>query len=181
MRENRKRLERAERMFLKMLPKIDKIGRRCFHGRHDADDRLQDLRGLIWQALLRCIESGNDRFTESTLIYYACRQVRSGRGLCRASTASIDGRRAHDVGRRAVTMAEFIDPREDPADIAAFRIDVPEWIAALPASLRRTLLAILQAGPDGRGKDIAEDLGVSQARVSQRRRELVAHWERFTS
>ena len=63
-----------------------------------------------------------------------------------------------------------------PADIAASRIDVREWLQTLPRRSRR-LAERLATGESTSGA--AQMFGISPSRVSQLRRELYGAWNTF--
>jgi FixJ family two-component response regulator len=68
------------------------------------------------------------------------------------------------------------DHRSTPADHAAFLIDFREWLDRLPERRRQSaeLLAL------GFGtKEVAQQVGVSPAAISQARSELARNWEAF--
>jgi DNA-binding NarL/FixJ family response regulator len=68
------------------------------------------------------------------------------------------------------------DKRATPADVAACRIDFAEWLRRLTARLRKIALA-LASGETTKG--VAEQFGLSPARISQLREWLRKNWEGF--
>jgi DNA-directed RNA polymerase specialized sigma24 family protein len=66
---------------------------------------------------------------------------------------------------------------DNPADIAALRIDFAAWWPTLTA--QQQFVFVRAIGGEST-PEIAEALGVSKGRVSQIRRALVESWERFT-
>jgi hypothetical protein len=168
-----------QQRFTAMLPTIRKVARARFRAYRDAEDKIAEAEALAWKGYLACLRNGNRRFTAGTLANYACRQVRDGRRVARFKSRSVHGRPAREKGARRVTLRDFIDPRQDPGTIVRFKLDVPAWLATLPKALKRTVDAILSAGPGDRDMDVAARLGVSPGRLSQRRRELLRSWDEF--
>jgi hypothetical protein len=68
------------------------------------------------------------------------------------------------------------DKRATPAEVAACRIDFAEWLHRLTARLRKIALA-LASGETTKG--VAEQFGLSPARISQLREWLKKSWEAF--
>ena len=90
-----------------------------------------------------------------------------------------DGRTPKDLN----LLDNFSTDRDNPADIAQVRIDLPWFLRTLSHALRTTLRLILRAAPLtwGEAGRIARLLGISDGRLSQRRRELRKRWEDFTA
>ena len=68
------------------------------------------------------------------------------------------------------------DGRAGPAEIAICRIDFAEWLRRLTARLRKIALA-LASGETTKG--VAEQFGLSPARISQLREWLKKSWDAF--
>jgi hypothetical protein len=103
----------------------------------------------------------------------------SGRCCRRRKPGTEDhGNAAHHLG---VGLEDFIDYRANPADIVAFRLDVPAWLETLSPALRLTVAVIVEYGPVTSCRTLARLLGISPARFSQRRRELYVSWQRFNA
>ena len=68
------------------------------------------------------------------------------------------------------------DHRTPVPDQAAFRIDFPAWLETQPLRKRRIAEALAAGHSAG---EVARDLALSPARVSQLRRELGRSWQRF--
>jgi hypothetical protein len=66
--------------------------------------------------------------------------------------------------------------RSTPADHAAFLVDFESWLGRLPQ--RRRLSAVLLAQGYGT-KEVALQLGVTSAAISQARTELAKNWREF--
>ena len=63
-----------------------------------------------------------------------------------------------------------------PADLAAFRIDFPDWLGTLSGRDRRIVEDLAFGERTG---DVAVKYGVSPSRISQMRRQLQEGWEAF--
>jgi hypothetical protein len=68
------------------------------------------------------------------------------------------------------------DTRTPPPDQAAFRIDFPAWLDTLDCRRRRVALTLATGE---RPAEVAEQFGVSKARMSQWRSEFRNGWKRF--
>lgn len=144
------------------------------------DEMVLDVTELAWKAYATNPHA-RERANVWKLASYCCYQVAVGRSIAGWKGRSFDGVGAQQKGIRRWDLADYVSERDNPADIVAFRLDVPAWLATLEGELKRTAEALLGAGPEVRGLDIAKDLGVSPGRLSQRRRELLQSWEDFTS
>ena len=180
--------------FLAVLPRIqahaDYAFRfvRCVAKR---SDWIAEAIALAWKWFAELEQRGRDaaKFI-SAIAAFAVRAVKCGRrvaGMERAKDAMNHlAQRRHgfavetlpDVcsGQDQLTEALADNTVTPPPDAAAFRVDFPRWLETL--SLRdRRLAEQLMLGE--RAHDTAERFGLSQARVSQVRRELSQDWERF--
>lgn len=157
------------------------------------DDALQDAIGIGWQHYVHCVEQGKDPDSFiSVIAEYAVRQVRDGRHVTSQDSArDVMSRRAQR--RRGFSVQAFpehadtgaddneaIDALADnrqasPADQAAFRIDVKEWLESLGA--KRQIVQDMMADEDT--KDLAQRYGKSQGRISQIRAEACRSWREF--
>jgi DNA-directed RNA polymerase specialized sigma24 family protein len=187
---------RMQRDYEAALPRILRHARvklRSIRDPGGKDDALQDVVGIGWQHFLHCVEAGKDpnQFI-STIAEYAVRQVKSGRHV-----TSQD--RANDVlspsaqRRRSFTvqaLPDRMDTGEDdnrtidaladtrqasPADQAAFRIDVSDWLDSLGA--KRAIVEEMAAGEGT--MDLAERFKKSPGRVSQIRTEAAESYRKF--
>jgi len=68
------------------------------------------------------------------------------------------------------------DERSTPADIAACRLDFRAWLRHLDRRRRKVALKLAEGETT---KEAARHFNVSQARISQLRRELKGRWESF--
>jgi transposase-like protein len=188
--------------FLDEMPRIERVLRFQFRRwprrrRHEA---VADALAACWHAWYGLVRRGRDPVAVGVtgLAFNASRYVRNGRqfGLGTA------GRGAADVYRRRVqarygfvllrldrlgcdrrgrereTWREVLaaDPRTSPADAAAFRIDLRDWLGRMPE--RRRWVAERLAEGHGTG-ELARRLGVTPAVISQTRRWLERDWADF--
>lgn len=128
----------AQQEFVAMLPAIERVGRFYFRHRSNRDEQIQEAVALAWRAYLRCLDNGNTRGTGRTLAHYACRQVQVGRGVQSAAGHSVTDERGRRYGLTRVELGDYVDERDNPAEVVPFKVDVPQWLAGLPAILRRT-------------------------------------------
>jgi hypothetical protein len=190
-----------------VLPRVETHGRIYF--RHVSPDRKEDLLaemcGLAWKWFITLVRRGKNVLAfVSALATYAARAVNSGRRVCgherRKDVLSPVARRHHGFAIEALPQAtstsheslyasphgqERLDAFEErlhdntvtpPPDQAAFRIDFPAW--RLTHSERdRRLIDTLMLG--GRTKEVSRLFGLSQGRISQKRRQLMEDWRRF--
>jgi len=174
-------LVKLQQSFVELvLPAIKGHGRPYFRAlgyrAEKLAEALQEARGLAWWSWL---SSANARKHPQALAVFSCRRVASGRKLVSPRGCNLEGNgHARDIGR--VSLRDFVSYRDNPADVAAFSLDVPAWLATLPTRYR-AIADLLIWQPDARGKDIARKFGVSQGRVSQIRRALREDYERFTT
>ena len=170
----------AQTTFVQMLPEIRRFCWRVFEGRRGAAENVAEAIALAWEGFLPCHAAGKP-VTAKNLAWYACKRVRSGRRLASPPGRSVTGTHARQRGIVQVDLDDYFDRRATPAEMAAFRIDVPAFLESLSSALRRTAEALIEAGQDTRGVDIARELGISPGRLSQRRRELLELWHAFTA
>ena len=138
---------------------------------------------LARQRKLHCVYTGN----LATFAVYAVRGGRhvGGRQSCRCVLSPLAQRKQH---LSVVSLSPW-HPREEswcdllvasrkvsPADQAGFNVDFAAWLAQWPPRHRR-IIHLLAAG--SRTLDVARKFGVSEARISQLRREFQQSWEQF--
>lgn len=179
--------------FLRMLPSIRRHAEVRFRhiNKTDREDAVQEVIARALLEYLRLIERGKESVAfAGPLARYAVAQVRQGRRVggqlnvrdvsseyCRVrkgvTLESLD--RCEDAtGRWQEVVVE--DRHSTPAEIAAVRIDVGQWLETLPQRSRR-LAERLATGETTSGA--ARMFGISSARVSQLRRELHRAWNTF--
>lgn len=189
-------LAAAQQSFLEALPRIE--AHLKIHLRHRDPGREDDLRanaiGLGWKHWLAAIRRGKDpsEFV-SAIADFCVRQARAGRrpqsqerprDVLSPRAQRIHGFVASGLPlyETGVDDNEVIDALESddtpPPDAAAFRVDFPEWLATLSPKDRR----MAQAMARGEGtKPLAQRFHLSQARISQKRREFYESWREFVA
>ena len=162
--------------------------------RHDYEDILAEVIAACWSAWVGLISRGRDPLEVGVcgIANQAVRYVRDGRRIANRS----GGRGAMDVFHRKAQKArgfrvfnsggveETIAEADHgvwtncctPADEACFRCDYAEWLEALAPRRRRT--AELLAAGHGT-LEVAKDVGVTPAAISQARTALCENWRRF--
>jgi hypothetical protein len=179
--------------FLEMLPLIRRQARQAFRRLLPElkDELLQEVIANAYCRFSRLVRTGKADLAFATpLADFAIRQVLAGRRVgTKLNTRDIMShhRRAaygviierlnsfdHEQGEWREALVE--DHHTSPADIAAARIDVADWFRAMPRRTRRIAKTLAMGESAG---DAAKRFRVSQARISQLRRELWASWEKF--
>ena len=180
--------------FLKHLPRFRahaQYSLRHIHCRDTRSDLIAEVLALAWKHFLALTHRGKDPATFITTLAHRCSQaVRSGRRLA-GSESSRDVMSPVARVRHGFAIGTLIDqPREDDdlaealadntrsevPDQAAFRIDFPRWRDRY-GPRQRQVLDSLMVGE--RTSAVAAQYGVSQARVSQLRREFQENGEAF--
>jgi hypothetical protein len=152
---------------------------------------VAEVVALAWKWFVRLACRGKDakRFARA-IATFAARAVRSGRRLCGQERArdvhsSVARRRhgfsvaslpAYPPAGSLVEEALRDDTHTAPDASAAFRIDFPAWLNTLPDRDRKVAEALMVGE---RTTDVAHHHGLSPARVSQLRRELMDRWHDF--
>ena len=181
--------------FLAILPRIERHGEVYFrHVKcpHRKEELLAEMYALCWKWFVRLDRRGKDVLGfVSALATYAARAANSGRRVCgheRAKDAlSPLARRKHGFAVQALPdysplsgnpLEEALtDNTASPVpEQAAFRLDFPAWRLAHCERDRR-LIDLLLLGE--RTKDVSREFGLSQGRISQKRRALHDDWRRF--
>ncbi len=138
------------------------------------EELVADAVSTAWELLLTAPPAA----TPSTVAYYATRRVKIGRQFSERQR-SITGPNPRQLDKP--TRDELVDvltTSDDPAEIVQVRLDFAAWYENLTGREQQMLLAFM----DGeRTQDLARRYGISNARVSQVRRELVEHWAAFTA
>ena len=180
--------------FLIHLPRVQAHAAYALRHVHCADKRsdlIAETLALAWKHFLTLSQRGKDPTRFITTLALRCSQaVRAGRRLV-GSERSKDVLSPTTHARHGFSVGSLDDqPREDDdlaealvdntrsrvPDQVAFRIDFPRWRQRLGTRNRR-VLASLMAGEGT--KAVAERFGLSEARVSQLRREFQQSWEAF--
>jgi predicted nucleic acid-binding protein len=192
-KKNRKLTTRQQRRFVAMLPAIQRYAGRRFRDKlcEERHDLIAEVVAITFAMFVRLVERGKtNRAYASTLANYACRQVAIGRRLgtplntnditseycCRRKGVRVQS--LHRCDRKTGVWREILveDHRATPADLAAARIDVPEFLDTLSAR-NRNVAEQLAAGEST--TCVARMFRLSLGRISQLRRELSDAWERF--
>jgi hypothetical protein len=181
--------------FLAVLPRVERHARirfrgvRCPHARADA---VAETLALAWSWFVALVRWGQDptRFA-SVLATYAVRHVRSGRRLCGQEPVkdvlSTRAQARHGFLVASLPQGSCLlgndfdealrDNTQSPVpDQVAFRADFPSWLATR-SQRDRCVVGDLMVGE--RTTDVADRHGLSQARVSQLRREFMEDWRAF--
>lgn len=188
-------IEQVRRRFLDIQPRIESQARFAFRHIRCAfrkADCIAETVALCWRWFLRLIERGKDatRFA-SVLASLAARAVRCGRRLCGQLSARdamselAQGRHRFEVRAisegytlsSSVQDALYENTQADVPEQVAFRVDFPAWCNTLTERDRR-LIEELMLGE--RTSIVARRFGLTPGRISQRRREFHADWQRFT-
>ena len=182
-----------QQQFTQMLPMIEQVARGAFRF-HDPDTREELTAEAIGLALLMFAAlagQGRESIAYATpLARYGVARVRDGRrtgspmnvndvasAVCRRQRGitieRLDRCRRDGEGWREIVVE---DKTAGPAEIAATRIDFGDWLGLL-SSRKREIAETLATG-ESTGKT-ARRFGLSDARVSQLRRELMDSWQTF--
>jgi hypothetical protein len=183
--------------FLLILPRIEvhaQISFRSVRCHHQRDDAISETVALCYHWFTRLRARGKKpELFPSVLAIYAVRAVKSGRRLCgqeRAKDALSPVAKVRH-GFRVEPFPEFdtcdresevIDALRDnsltpPDEQAAFRNDFPLWLSTLTP--RKRQIALDMAMGEGTSH-LAAAHNVSQARISQLRREFHESWTDLT-
>ena len=179
--------------FLSLLPAIREQAR--FACRTEEPERRQEFTAEVlancWVAFVRLVERGLIEVVYATpLVQYAIKQVRGGRRVgtklnVRDVSSEYAQREKHFTVERLDRFDEkkghwrevlLEDRHAGPAETAAARIDVSEWMTRLPKRKRR-IAETLATGETT--KAAARKFKVSPGRISQTRRELEDGWREF--
>ena len=184
------------REFELLLPKIKEAARFSFRGLNpcDRDEAVADLIAATWSAWSGLIKRGRSPLEVGPIgiLKFALRYVRNGRrvgnpGSGRGRMDLWNHRAQRALGFRLISLASARrqgelrswvanDRRSTPADHAAFLIDFAAWLGQLPE--RRRLAAEMLSQGYGTG-EVASQVGVSAAAISQARTELARNWDKF--
>jgi hypothetical protein len=188
-------LDALQSCFLTILPRIERHGKVYFrHVRchHQKEELLAELRALCWKWFVRLVRRGKDvlQFV-SALAAYAARAVHSGRRVCGHEKARdvmspvAQKRHGFTVGKLPDFSTLSGTPLEEALtdntvspvpEQAAFRLDFPAWRLTHGERDRR-LIDLLLLGE--RTSAVSRKFGLSQGRISQKRRAFRDDWRRF--
>jgi hypothetical protein len=178
-----------------ILPRVEAHGRVCFRHvrcRHQREELLAEMTALCWKWFVRLVRRGKDALQfVSVLAAFAARASGSGRRVCGQEKSKdvlsplAQRRRGFCVGRLPDASTLHGNPldealadntRSGVPEQVAFRLDFPAW-RQTQADRDRRLIDLLMLGE--RGKDVSAAFGLSQGRISQKRRWLREDWRRF--
>jgi hypothetical protein len=180
-------------MFLRLIPRIRQHAQIRFRHTNTADreEAVQEVIARSLLQFLRLLELGKEHLIYAgPLARFAVAQVRGGRRVggelnvrdvsssyCQARKGVLlDSLNRYDDASESWQEALVEDRRATPADLAAARIDVREWLETLPERSRH-LAEQLATGEST--SCAAKNFGISSSRVSQLRRELECTWNTF--
>ena len=182
--------------FEALLPRIEEAAKFAFRALNpsDRDEAVADVCAAVWSAWHGLIKRGKDPMEIGPfgILNNGIRYVRNGRrvgnpGSGRGRIDLWNHRAQRAIGLRMVSLASAQaqgklrawvanDHRSTPADHAAFLIDFEAWLGRLPE--RRRLSAEMLAQGYGT-TEVALQVGVSPAAISQARTELARNWHEF--
>ena len=179
--------------FVKMLPRIETLASRAFRRCNPElrEELIAQVTADAFTAYRRLVELGREgEAYPSVLATFAIRKVGCGVQVgtprnqddlssryCQLRT----GARLTSLQRQAEHGNKWLDlvvedRRCSPAEIAALRVDLGDWLRTL--SLRDRAIAMLLAVGE-RTCDVAHRFGLTAGRIAQLRRELSAAWWQF--
>lgn len=178
--------------FLKLLPRIRCYTRLAFRDRSpDAREELiQEAIANAYRAHHRLVKLGKQDLANATpLAEFAIKQVRTGRRVGQpvnrrdVMSEACRGVRVERLNRYNARLEDWKeaiveDRRSGPTEIATARIDLAAWFRLLSRRNRRLARAL---GRGDSASDVAKAFRLSPGRVSQLRRWLQRHWQRFPS
>ena len=188
-----KRCSNWQAGFVAMMPAIVKNARIAF--RHlDYEARTEVVHEIVVSAMLAYYRLHQQRKVDlaypSVLVRFAISQYRDGRRVgekmnCRDVLSpyarrmkgiQVESLHGNDHEREPWRELLVEDKHAGPAEIAAARIDVAEWLESMTERDRQIAAALSQGTST---KDVARQFGVSPGRISQKRREFLESWRAF--
>jgi hypothetical protein len=181
-------------LFLKMAPLIATHARICFQDLdpESREEHIAEVLANAFCAFLRLAQLNRLSVAyPSALARFGVAQVKSGRKvgtkmnvndvaseLCQRQKGVVMERLdKFDADENAWQEVLVADRKaNDPADLAASRIDVPAWLGTLSRRNRRIAMKLAVGEQTSR---VARMFGLTEGRVSQLRKEFKAGWERF--
>jgi hypothetical protein len=184
--------EPAQASYAQILPVVGRTSRRWFSSwpRRRREDAFHDARQVAWLFTCRLQGRGKDPvLLREAVARHAAAWVRSGRTVVgqdsdrdvlsdRGGDAPrVVSLQARSTGGSGATWENLLagGRHEDPAEIAAVRIDFAAWLDTLSRSQRRAAEVLAQGFTT---TEAATRLGCRPGRVSQLRRELYESWPR---
>jgi hypothetical protein len=183
----------VQQRFLAMLPQIRRQALVSFRSRGSElrAELTQEVIALAYSMFVRLVCRGKVGLAYPTpLADYAIRQVRAGRRVgCRqnaqdimaptarrASGPTIPWLEAHPERTGGLNLMLCEDRRAGPAETAAARLDLGDWLRKLSPRNRRIARALAVGEPTS---VVARRFGLTAGRVSQLRSWFRAQWEQF--
>jgi hypothetical protein len=192
-RSRTRQSKRRAPTFEELLPAIKKQASVAFRSspRSEREELVAEVVANCYVAYRRLVERGLGNVVyPAPLAQYAILQVRAGRRVgtklnirdvsspyCqqrkRVRVERLDHYDREERGWQEILVE---DRRSTPAEVAAMRIDFSDWLKSLKPRVRRIAKTLATGATT---TDVARKFAVSQARVSQIRRELKDAWEMF--
>lgn len=173
----------AESIFVRLYPELERMAFGSFRSHEPVarEELAQNTVALAWKMFAALAADG--RADESSLrscLWYAVRQTKSGRTVCRASNRlardAYDGARTGRVTFDAIELGHFVADETPVPDRVAFRLDVPRFLASLSDRHREIALDLMDGAGTG---ECAARLGVTPAAISQARTRIRDLYEKF--
>jgi len=192
-RKNSLRLKHVR--FLEMLPKIREQARLAFRSAtpEAQDDLITEVVANAFVAFSRLVEQGRAELAYPTVLAnFAIRQVCAGRLVgTTLNVRDVSSRYAQRSKQIRVERLDQFDQEEGewrealiedrtagPAEIAAARIDVSDWLESLESRKYKIARALARGETT---TTLARTVGLTAGRISQLRQELQQSWESFQS
>lgn len=156
------------------LPLVRELAERKFAKRPDRDEWVCDAIRISWEFA----QTAGPNAVPQSIAFYALERVQSTRRFSE-SKRSIDGPYLvhREIRREHLNLDDcLIREGDNPAEIAAFRLDFIAWFDTLNVKQRQILECLAQGD---RTHEVAETFQCTPGRVSQVRRELMASYEAF--
>jgi hypothetical protein len=187
------RAQTRQDRFLELLPQIRTQARLAFRNEPPElrEELIAEAIANCFVAFVRLMDRGLDDVIYPTpLAKFAIKQVRSGRKVgSQLNVNDVSSNYAQkakgfvleDLDRFDQQRGEWReilieDRHAGPAETAASRIDVGEWLQSLPKRTRQVAETLATGEMT---KKAAKKHGVSSGRISQMRRELMDNWQAF--
>lgn len=160
-----------------VVPLVRSLAKRTFEGDRDRVEKTHDALSQAWVFW----QNAPIGATPMSLAWYSVKRVKSGRQFPEKER-SITGpnpRRLYKPRRGdAVRLLDLSGKRDDPGEVAAMRIDFPQWFQSLTPRQQTVCMAVLLGDTT---LEIAEALGVTPPAISQTRRKLRENWLSYTA
>jgi hypothetical protein len=185
--------DEIQERFLALLPQIRRQAMIAFrrYGSEAREELVQEVIANSFRTWRRLVEQGKESAAYVTpLAQYAIRQARAGRRIGsaqnRLDVLSRQAQRAHGFSvesihrqstQRGVWDDLLVEDRQaGPAETAAARIDLHQWFGQLPKRQQRIARELAWGESTGA---VAKKFKLSDGRISQLRKWLLAQWEQF--